>query len=232
MQTLALCASQPKVLYVGTCYQGIYKSIDSGDHWIRMNTGENGANLNTGRNWTLAVDPTNPDVVYTVAGGGIGQGIWKSTNGGVDWAQMLPDSVMHAATADVYCISIDPSNPLHVIAGCHSGWNQGTDAGILESLDGGMTWTLHPPQRGWKAGHYVFFIDPSTWILATQLNGFWRTADSGKTWTQVASQYHMQHGAGQLYPSASGALYLGAVGHLLRSTDRGQYWSPVPLPPT
>ncbi|HXX94307.1 MAG TPA: hypothetical protein VEN81_11795, partial [Planctomycetota bacterium] len=70
MQSLALCVSQPNILYVGTCYQGIYKSIDWGDTWVRVNTGANGPNLETGRNWTLAVDPTNPDVVYTVCGYG------------------------------------------------------------------------------------------------------------------------------------------------------------------
>ncbi|HXX92029.1 MAG TPA: FecR domain-containing protein, partial [Planctomycetota bacterium] len=232
MQTLALCAGHPNVLYVGTCYQGIYKSIDGGDHWVRINSGVNGANLETGRNWTLAVDPVNSDVVYTVAGGGVGQGIWKSTNGGVDWSQMMDSSLFQQTTADVYCISIDPANPRHLLVGFHSGWASGNDAGVLESADAGTTWIAHPPRPGWGSGHYAFFIDSVTWILATEGNGIWRTADSGRAWTQVDSQHHLQHGAGQLYQAANGALYLGAVGHLLRSTDQGRSWNPVGLPPT
>jgi photosystem II stability/assembly factor-like uncharacterized protein len=210
-------------LYLGTCYQGIWKSTDSGDHWIKINTGANSHSLDNGRNWTLAVDPTNANVVYTAAGFGDDQGLWKSTDGGTDWEQLLPAAVMLRTTSDVYCVAIDPQDHLHLLVGFHSGWSGGKDAGLVESTDGGRSWLEHPPLPGWGAGHYVFFLTSSTWILATQVDGFWRTGDSGKTWLKVSS-FNMQHGADQLYRAANGVLYLGASGHLIRSVDDGLTW--------
>ena len=225
-QTIGLSPANPNIVYVGTCYFGIWKTTNQGASWSRVSTGANGANLATGRNWTLAVDPTNANVVYTVAGYGSGQGLWKSTNGGVDWSQMLPQSVMNSATADIYSISIDPADHNHLLVGSHSGWNFTANAGVLESRDGGNSWTLHQPQGSWGKGHYVFFINSTTWLLGTQDAGFWRTTNSGSSWTKVSNE-HIQHGGGQLYRASTGVLYTGALNTLLRSTDNGASWSRV-----
>ena len=225
-QTIGLSPANPNIVYVGTSYEGIWKTTNQGGSWSRVSTGANGANLATGRNWTLAVDPTNANILYTVAGYGANQGIWKSTNGGVDWAQMLPQSVMSTATADIYSIAIDPTDSRHLIAGSHSGWNFGADAGVLESKDGGATWILHNPQGGWGRGHYVFFINSTTWLLGTQDAGFYRTTNSGASWTKVSNE-NLQHGGGQLYRASTGVLYTGALHTMLRSTDNGASWTPV-----
>ncbi len=42
----------------------------------------------TGRPWSLVIDPITPDVMYTVQGYGT-SGLWKSTNAGVDWTNVL-----------------------------------------------------------------------------------------------------------------------------------------------
>ncbi len=225
-QTIGLSAANPNVLYVGTCYEGIWKSTNQGATWSRASTGINGANLSTGRNWTIAVDPTNANVVYTVAGYGNGQGLWKSTNGGVDWMQMLPDSVMRVTTGDIYNVSIDPADHNHLLLGSHSGWNGTEDAGVFESKDAGVTWILHAPRIAWGKGHYLFFITPTIWLNGTHDAGFWRTTDAGVTWSRV-SALNIQHGAGQMYRTAAGVLYAGASNTLLRSTNNGATWTAV-----
>ena len=241
MATIGLSPVAPSTIYVGTNYNGIFKSTDGGNNWVKINTGANSVALDKGRNWTLAVDPTNVNTLYTVAGyGPVQQGIFKSVNGGVDWKQMLTGSTLSQTTGDIYSIAIDPLNHLHLLVGSHSPWNFGSNAGVLESLDGGQKWILHASQGPWGAGHYVFFLGqddaggPSSaaWLLATQGNGFWRTLDSGTTWTQVSSTENMQHGAGQLYRAITGALYTGAVQHPLRSTDNGRTWTAVGPPNT
>lgn len=225
-QTIVAAPSDPSIVYLGTCYQGIWRTTDGGDSWEKVNVGVHGDNLDTGRNWTLAVDPTDADTLYTVAGYGFEQGIWKSRDGGRNWRQILPDSVAEQATADIYSVTIDPADPQHLIAGSHSGWAGGPSSGVLETLDGGRTWTIHPPQPSWGTGHYVFFLDSTTWLLTTQFDGFWRTEDGGANWQQV-TKVNMVHGGNQLYRTENGVLYSGAASTMLRSDDDGRTWTEV-----
>ena len=52
-----------------------------------------GSALDKGRQWTMAIDPVNSSVLYANSGYGPA-GLYKSTNGGVDWTQILPPSIM------------------------------------------------------------------------------------------------------------------------------------------
>ncbi len=51
--------SHPGTVYLGTSSLGIWKSTDCGSTWVHINTGQNGAVLDAGRNWTMVVVPTN-----------------------------------------------------------------------------------------------------------------------------------------------------------------------------
>ena len=109
-------------------------------------------------------------------------------------------------------------------------------SGIAESTDGGSTWTVHNPDPGWAGagGYDVFFLynpalgigDKNTWLFGTQGKGYWRTADGGKTWTQVTKS-NMAHGAGQIYYTKAGVLYASSETKVLRSTDNGVTWTSV-----
>src|SRR5262249_43449100 len=127
---------------------------------------------------------------------------------------------------DIYSISIDPANHLHLLIGFHSGWNFTGLAGILESTDGGSSWKKIAAGANWGAGHYVFFINSTTWMLTSQWNGMYRTTDSGATWTQVTTQT-MQHGGNPPHRPPNRVLYTGAYTTLLRSTDNGVSWTAV-----
>lgn len=224
--TIVAAPSDPGIVYLGTCNQGIWRTEDRGETWDKVSTGRGGANLETGRNWTMAVDPNDAETIYTVAGFGEDQGIWKSTDGGRNWRQLMPASMAESATLDVYSIAVDPTDPAHLLAGSHSGWAGNESSGVFESADGGTTWVLHQPEPSWGTGHYVFFLDSTTWLLATQTNGFWRTEDSGSTWEQV-SEISMSHGGDQLYRTAEGVLFIGANNTLLMSEDDGRSWTSV-----
>jgi len=245
---VGLSPAAPSTIYLGTgCTPrfGVWKTTNGGASWRHANAGANyynnddspfldGEVLDNSHQWTVSVDPTDPDIVYVPAGfGSVAQGLWKTTNGGHDWRQLLSDDLSRSTSADIYALTINPRDRLQLLVSFHSGWNFGSDAGIIESRDGGNTWIQHPPAGRWGAGHYAFFLgrddaghDSSNyWLLATQGAGYWRTTDAGNTWTQVSSTFNMQHGAGGLYRATNGVLYCGATNHLARSTDNGRTWS-------
>jgi hypothetical protein len=226
-QRIANSPAASNVLYLGTFLRGLWKSTDGGASWRKINTGTNGYKLDAGRLWAVAVDPTNANIVYTTPGyGSQEQGLYKSTDGGVNWTQMLPLSVAQATSPSIYSIAINPANPRHLLLGSHQPWGYPNSAGILESRDGGASWTVHRAISSWGWGHNVMFIDSTTWLLATQSDGFWRTTDSGRTWNRVSNEL-MMHGGGTLLRTPNGALYTGASRSMLRSTDNGATWRRV-----
>jgi hypothetical protein len=231
-------ADAPGTLYVGSSGYGVWKTTNGGSSWSQISTGTNSTSVNAGRNWCMAVDPSDSQTVYTCSGYSAG-GIWKSSNGGQDWTDILAqvESDPTVGTNDFYNVAIDPNNPQHILVTSHSNWqpfNGGTAAGVLESTNAGNTWTLHPPTESWGAGHYIFFLGQTDdgsvdiagqyWILTTQDSGIWRTDNGGTSWTQVAT-WTMTHGMESMYRSQStGALYLGSIGEIYRSTDNGVTW--------
>lgn len=255
---VGLSPAAPNVIYVDSYatfppegasdVAGIYKSLDGGDTW----TGPIGTTFldfdgsprgggnpwREGVAWTIAVDPTDPDVVYTMCAFAGPQGPWKSIDGGTTWRSILSSEDASAMTADVYAIAIDPADRQHLLMTFHSGWAFGPHAGVAESRDGGATWIRHAAAGAWGAGHYAFFLgqdddgapSPDAWLLATQGDGFWRTLDAGASWTQVSAEFQMQHGAGGLYRASTGVLYAGAVSHLIRSADNGRTWTDAGAP--
>ena len=134
---IALCTSQPNILYAGITVGssgvmlGIYKSTDGGENWVLANNSDNHYG---GQGWydlVIAVDPTNPNKVYS---GGID--IWTSTNGGTTFTHRtqwnLPPGNPQYVHADQHGWAFHPDNPAHVYACC--------DGGVFESFDSGINW--------------------------------------------------------------------------------------------
>lgn len=217
----------------GDQYSGIWKSTDFGNTWSQTNQGPNNVFRQTGAQ-PLVVDHTNSNVVYA---GSIktGLGLFKSTNGGTSWSaqSIIPNGIEQ----DVYWLSMDPHDHLHLLLTFHSAgqnWASSGNAGLLESFDGGATWPGVHQAGGWTgAGQFAFFIgyendgsvdaDGSNWLVSTQGSGLWRTENAGRNWTRAAT-FDMTHGMAQLYRAPNGALYTGSIGRIYRSTDNGRSW--------
>ena len=72
--------SMSGVAYAVDEHGNILKSPDDGDTWQAV------GRLELGFRVSLAVDPSDPDTVYV----GTGTGVFKSTDGGRNWQQVLP----------------------------------------------------------------------------------------------------------------------------------------------
>ena len=133
---------------------------------------------------TSAVEITSGTLNGRIIVGSASGGIWTSDNGGTTWTPRTDQ----AATLGIGALAIDPTNPMHVIAGTgednHCGdcaWGQG----ILSSTDGGTTWTLQDPGGifdGLKVAQVAIDPNAPTDMFAATSGGLFVTADGGMTW--------------------------------------------------
>jgi photosystem II stability/assembly factor-like uncharacterized protein len=150
---VTISQSNPDLVWVGTGESsnrqsvswgdGVYKSIDGGKTYAHMG-------LKTSRHINrIVIDPRNNDTVFVAATGSLWgpggeRGVYKTTDGGKSWKQVL--KVDENTGADD--LVMDPANNQVLYATmyqrqrtacCFNGGGPGS--GIYKSTDGGETWT-------------------------------------------------------------------------------------------
>jgi hypothetical protein len=168
----------------------------------------------SGRVSAIAVDPTDPNIVYC---GGAQGGVWKTTNAlaaSPTWTP-ITDSQASLAMGD---IAIDPvdHNIIYVGTGeangsCDSYYGQG----ILRSTDGGATWTL------FNGGGFFTNEAISRIVIDPDSAG---SATSTTLWASTVLGFFASGTEDCNIPPGA---YNGA---LFRSTDSGQTWQVQDVP--
>jgi autotransporter-associated beta strand protein len=102
-----------------------------------------GDQASTGRVTGVAVDPSDPNVIYVSTAGG---GAWKTKNGGRTWTPLF-DSTPASSSEALFsgAIAIAPSDPRVIYLGTGEANNSGDSyygTGVYKSTDSGRTWTL------------------------------------------------------------------------------------------
>jgi hypothetical protein len=101
-------------LYKSSDERGIYKSIDGGNTWKKVLY----ANANAGA-VDLVIDPNNYRVLYastwrvrrtpySLASGGEGSGLWKSTDEGTTWKEITSNKGLPSGTLGIIGIAVSP----------------------------------------------------------------------------------------------------------------------------
>jgi photosystem II stability/assembly factor-like uncharacterized protein len=151
---LAVSASDPKVIYVGTgesdirsdlaSGNGVYKSTDAGESWTNIGLKD------TRQISKVVIDPNNPDIVYVGAlghayGPNDDRGVYKSINGGVTWKRTLFKDA-NLGVADLAIAIAKPNLLFATLWNAHRPpWSTyapvlGKGSGLYRSQDAGETW--------------------------------------------------------------------------------------------
>jgi uncharacterized protein (TIGR03437 family) len=179
--------------------------------------------VTAGRVNAIAIDPRDNNVVYIGAAEG---GVWKTTDGGINWKPLTDDQASLASGA----IVIDPANPDTVYVGTgEENFAQDSyyGAGILKSTNGGATWTnIVGPFVRTTIGALAISPSNSQILLASSRIGIYRSTDGAATWTQIMPGV----GTSVLFDPTDGNIAYAALGNVngstlngvFRSTDGGQ----------
>ena len=134
--------------------------------------------------------PGDPLVYYAGAASG---GIFKSTDGGIHWEPIFDSQPV----SSIGSLAIAPSDPNLIWAGTGETFIRShisVGAGIYKSGDAGKTWNLMGLEKTGRIGRVVIDSRNPDVVLACALGhaygpqperGVFRTADGGKTWSQV-----------------------------------------------
>jgi photosystem II stability/assembly factor-like uncharacterized protein len=150
--------------------------------WIERGPGNVG-----GRTRAFVVDPEDPSQ-NTWFAGSVGGGIWKTTDGGVNWSAISEDWPNLAVSA----LAMAPSDPYVMYAGTGEGFGN-VDAiignGIFKSLDKGGSWDTIAATCNSDDFKYINRIQvhptqPSNVIAATN-TGLFKSVNGGDTWKKV-----------------------------------------------
>jgi photosystem II stability/assembly factor-like uncharacterized protein len=249
---VAVAASQPDVVYVGTgsaCVRnnvsigiGMYKSTDAGATWRPIGLDD------AGQIARVRVDPRDADVVYVaVLGHAFGpnptRGIFRSRDGGRSWQRVLfIDDRTGAAD-----LAMDVRNPRVLYAAMWTGvrhpWGLvagSTAGGVFKTVDGGDHWTRLasglPSGPVGRIGVAASPVRPDrVWALVDAADGgLFRSDDGGLTFRRMSgdraltsrSWYYGHVFADTVNPDI---VYVGNT-NFYRSTDGGSRFSPIPMP--
>ncbi|HEY1555811.1 MAG TPA: hypothetical protein VGF94_13325 [Kofleriaceae bacterium] len=193
-------------LYVGAASGGVWRSFDGGTTFKPVFDKEAVQSIGA-----ITIDPSNPKTIWVGTGeawtrnsASLGDGIYRSTDGGETWTNMgLRESER------ISRIVVHPHNS-NIVFACAPGklWSDSRDRGLYRTADGGRTWQLVLAGANPSTGCSSVTMDPKN--PDVMLAGMWDFRRKG--WTFRSG------GEGPDSPSGSG---------MFRSTDGGRTWTSI-----
>lgn len=212
---VAVSESDPNVIFVGggektvrgnvSHGDGIWKSTDAGKTWKHVGLGD------TRHIPRVRIHPKNPDTVYVAALGHLygpnkERGVFRSTDGGTTWKQVL---FVNDEVGAVDLV-LDPNNPRIIYASTwrvkrtpYSLESGGPGSGLWKSTDSGDTWKEISKNQGLPKGTLGIIgitVSPvnsdRVWaIVEAEEGGVFRSDNAGNSWTKVNDDRNLRQRA-------------------------------------
>jgi photosystem II stability/assembly factor-like uncharacterized protein len=178
--------------------RGIFKTTDGGKTWQKILFRSDSAGA-----VDLVLDPSDPEVIYAtiwhayrqpwkLVSGGMGSGIFKSTDGGAHWTEITRNRGLPPGTIGKVGIAISPAKPRRLWA-----LIEADSGGVFRSDDGGATWTRTNAERNLRqrAWYYTrIYADPKDTNTVYALNtGMYRSTNGGRTFRSIPVPHGDNH---------------------------------------
>jgi photosystem II stability/assembly factor-like uncharacterized protein len=209
--------------------RGIYKTTDAGKTWRKVLF----RNDSTGAA-DLALDPTNPDVLYatfwqayrtpwSLSSGGAGSSIYKSTDGGEHWKELTHNKGLPPGVLGRMGIEVSRAKPSLVWA-----LIEADSGGLYRSDDAGSTWRFvngdhRIRERAW---YYMrVMADPvDTNLIYAPNVSLMKSTDGGRHFTKLNEPHGDNHDL-WIAPNDGARMIQSSDGGASVSFTRGSVWT-------
>ncbi len=189
-----------KTLYVGTAGGGIWKSTNAGASFKPI------FDKHCQSIGDIAIDQKKPKTIYAGTGESnmrnsvsIGNGLYKSTDGGDNWSRIGLDSTEHISR-----VLIDPKNSdIIYVSAPGPLWSDSKHRGLYKSVDAGKTWeklfyiddktgcadvVISPENSNvLYVSMWQFRRKPYEFNSGGKTSGMYKSIDAGKTWKKITN---------------------------------------------
>ncbi len=213
--------------------RGLYRTDDGGRTWERVLF----IDTDTGA-VDVAMDPQDSSIIYAATyqrrrraygfhGGGPGSGLWKSTDGGRNWLELiqgLPDGDKGRIGISIY-----RRDPRIVYVCVEQGWRYNAStaygerrAGVYRSEDYGETWELMSDWNPRPMYASQIYVDPNDDQRIYMQNSFSVSTDGGRTFRSIPNSLHGDDRVVWVDPADSRHLIKGDDGGVGISWDQAR----------
>ena len=214
--------------------RGLFRSKDGGATWQNMLKYDDSTGCAD-----VKMDPINPLILYasmwrahrtphSLWSGGKGSGLYKSTDGGDNWALISENPGMPKGLMGKIICTVSPVNHERLFAIVEN-----AKSGIYKSEDGGKNWELVSTnndltQRPWYFNQ--IFADTKDENIVYVLNvEFFKSIDAGVTWTKISNRHGDNHDM-WINPDNAKNFIIGDDGGPQVTFDGGKYFTDIDLP--
>lgn len=236
--------TDPRIMYIGAAGGGVWKTINGGAVFKSV------FDKYAQSIGAITIDQKNPDIVWVGTGESnmrnsvcIGDGLYKTDDGGDNWKKVGLDKTQHIAK-----IIVDPANSNIVyVAAPGPLWGDSEDRGLYKTTDGGATWEkiLYIDE---KTGCADIVMDPKNpkviyaamwqfrrkpWAFSSggEGSGLYKSIDGGQSWDRIDQSFSEDGILGRIClaisPSDPKKIYAIAESRntgLYESNDGGETW--------